>query len=70
MLAELSAWNDGKGIDLESWVSSSGNFRLAVGYSTVFWPRFMLFEKRLVERAGNRSGDRLCCRAMSHAKSK
>ncbi|PYV06946.1 MAG: hypothetical protein DMG26_01905, partial [Acidobacteria bacterium] len=44
MLAELSAWNNGKGIDLESWISCSGNFRLAVGYATVFWPRFVLFE--------------------------
>jgi len=44
MLSELSAWNNGKGIDLESWVGCSGNFRLAVGYSTVFWPRFVLFE--------------------------
>ena len=44
MLAELSAWNNGKGIDLESWISCSGNFRLAVGYSTIFWPRFVLFE--------------------------
>ncbi len=44
MVAELCAWNNGKGIDLESWVACSGNFRLAVGYSTVFWPRFVLFE--------------------------
>ena len=44
MLAELAAWNNGDGIDLESWVGCSGNFRLAVGYSTIFWPRFVLFE--------------------------
>jgi hypothetical protein len=44
MLAELSAWNNGKGIDLESWVGCSGNFRLAVGYTTIFWPRFVSFE--------------------------
>jgi hypothetical protein len=44
MLSELAAWNDGKGIDLESWVGCSGNFRLAVGYSAIFWPRFVLFE--------------------------
>ncbi len=44
MLAELGEWNDGKGIDLESWVGCMGSFRLAVGYSAVFWPRFVLFE--------------------------
>jgi hypothetical protein len=44
MLPELAEWNNGKGIDLESWIECSGNFRLAIGYSTVFWPRFVLFE--------------------------
>lgn len=44
MLPELAEWNNGKGIDLESWVACSGNFRLAIGYSTIFWPRFVLFE--------------------------
>ena len=40
MKDELGAWNGGKGIDLESWVGCEGNFRLAVGYSTLFWPKF------------------------------
>jgi hypothetical protein len=31
MKAELAAWNDGAGIDLESWVSCEGRFALAVG---------------------------------------
>lgn len=44
MRAELAAWNNGKGIDLEDWVGCEGNFRLAVGYTTVFWPPFTLFD--------------------------
>ena len=44
MISELSAWNNGKGIDLESWIGCSGDFKLAVGYSTIFWPKFVLFE--------------------------
>jgi hypothetical protein len=44
MIEELSAWNGGKGIDLESWIGCNGNFRLAVGYATIFCPRFTLFE--------------------------
>jgi len=36
MKEELSAWNDGDGVDVESWISCEGNFKLAVGYSTVF----------------------------------
>jgi hypothetical protein len=40
MAAELAAWNNGAGIDLEGWVGCSGNFQLAVGYSKIFWPDF------------------------------
>ncbi len=40
MIAELSQWNSGKGIDLESWVGCEGRFSLAIGYLTIFWPEF------------------------------
>ena len=40
MQAELAAWNNGQGIDLESWIVCSGNFSLAAGYATMFWPQF------------------------------
>jgi len=48
MLSELAEWNNGKGIHLESWIGCSGNFRLAIGYSAIFWPRFVLFEDYLL----------------------
>ncbi|MNF86597.1 hypothetical protein D3C84_690380 [compost metagenome] len=51
MQTELSKWNNGSGIDLESWVGCSGNFSLAVGYITVFWPEFVELEGYIV-RAG------------------
>ena len=44
MQAELAAWNNGDGISLESWISSVGNFGLAIGYLTVFWPEFVEYE--------------------------
>ncbi|MGA8744060.1 MAG: hypothetical protein WB561_22905 [Terracidiphilus sp.] len=44
MKAELAAWNNGDGIDLETWISCEGNFSLAVGYASIFWPAFTLFE--------------------------
>jgi len=44
MRDELAAWNNGRGIDLRSWVGCQGNFRLAVGYATIFWPQFVQFE--------------------------
>ena len=48
MKAELAAWNNGNGIDLESWISCEGRFSLAVGYASVFWPAFTLFEGYIV----------------------
>ena len=44
MREELGRWNNGAGIDLESWAGCSGNYALAVGYLTVFWPKFTRFE--------------------------
>ncbi len=55
MKSELSAWNGGNGIDLESWISCSGSFRLAVGYMEYFWPEFEVIEDYLV-RVGSTCG--------------
>jgi len=44
MKADLGAWNDGAGIDLESWIGCEGGFGLAVGYASLFWPEFVEFE--------------------------
>ncbi len=50
MKAELGSWNNGAGIDLESWVSCEGNFSLAVGYASCFWPSFALFEDYILPK--------------------
>jgi len=44
LIAELPRWNNGNGIDAESWIGCVGNYELAVGYSLIFWPRFVQFE--------------------------
>jgi hypothetical protein len=44
LIPEMRDWNNGKGVDVQTWVECEGNFRLAVGYSTLFWPRFTEFE--------------------------
>lgn len=44
MKSELAAWNNGAGIDIESWVGCEGKFSLAVGYASIFWPSFTLFD--------------------------
>jgi len=40
LIPELKDWNNGNGIDPESWAGCKGNFQLAAAYSLVFWPRF------------------------------
>lgn len=50
MKTELGAWNNGAGIDLESWVSCDGRFALAVGYASIFWPEFVEFEGYLLRK--------------------
>jgi len=55
MKSELAEWNGGNGIDLESWISCSGTFRLAVGYAEYFWPEFHVVDDYIV-RAGVTSG--------------
>jgi hypothetical protein len=44
MAAELAAWNDGRGIDLDGWINCMGSFSLAVGYASVFWPLFSEYD--------------------------
>ncbi len=44
LIPEMRDWNNGAGIEIDGWVACTGNFRLAIGYSTVFWPRFVEYE--------------------------
>lgn len=48
MQQELGEWNDGKGIDLESWIGCMGRYDLAVGYCTLFWPTFQWIDGYIV----------------------
>ena len=48
MDTELQAWNNGTGVSLETWIACEGNLKLAVGYTTVFWPRFKVLEDYIV----------------------
>jgi hypothetical protein len=45
LIPEMRDWNNGTGIDLKGWISCTGGFRLAVGYSAIFWPGFVEFEQ-------------------------
>jgi hypothetical protein len=51
LIPELPEWNDGAGIDPESWIGGAGNYELAIGYSLIFWPRFVQFERYVLRAA-------------------
>jgi hypothetical protein len=38
---EVKDWDDGKGIDVDSWICCIGNFEHAIGYARLFWPEFI-----------------------------
>jgi hypothetical protein len=44
LIPELKDWNNGNGLDVDSWIGCTGTFPLAIGYSTLFWPSFVAFE--------------------------
>ncbi|MEL6803188.1 MAG: hypothetical protein AAFO91_05300 [Bacteroidota bacterium] len=44
IIPELGEWNEGKGIEAEDWIYIKGRYDLAVGYSLIYWPRFVEFE--------------------------
>ncbi len=55
MIEELSKWNDGKGIQVEDWISCVGNFSLAIGYAELFWPEFIEFEDYILRKGFSES---------------
>jgi hypothetical protein len=61
LIPELPDWNNGAGIDAESWTSCMGNHELAIGYSLVFWPRFVRIDG-LVLRQGFSPAALVSCR--------
>lgn len=50
MRAELGKWNNGKGIDLESWIGCEGRFSLALGYLSIFWPEWELIDGYILSK--------------------
>lgn len=48
MIDELRTWNSDAGIPLESWVEYEGNYKLAVGYAALMWPKFKAVGKYIL----------------------
>jgi hypothetical protein len=48
MAEELGAWDAGAGIPLETWIECEGNYKLAIGYAAMFWPKFEAVDKYIL----------------------
>ncbi len=57
MKSELTAWNNGQGIDLKGWVGCAGNFSLAVGYASKFWPEFVEIDGYILTKPASENMD-------------
>ena len=44
LIAELPQWNNGEGIDLPGFIGCVGRYDHAIGYATIFWPDFVIYE--------------------------
>ena len=68
LIPELPQWNDGAGIDAESWIGCVGNFELATGYSLIFWPGFVRFEGYVLREGSARAAlaRRVCAASSSN----
>lgn len=40
LIPELPTWNEGRGIDIESWIYCEGSHEHAIAYAQLFWPDF------------------------------
>ncbi|MBL8744504.1 MAG: hypothetical protein JNK04_25525 [Myxococcales bacterium] len=41
LVPELADWNEGRGIDIDSWICCIGDYSHAIGYGRLFWPPFL-----------------------------
>lgn len=48
LIPELSDWNNGKGIDVVSWIGCVCDYEKAIGYSALFWPTFVEIDGLIV----------------------
>ena len=41
LIPELKDWNNGKGIDIDSWIQCMANHRVLIGCARILWPSFV-----------------------------
>jgi hypothetical protein len=50
LIPELASWNDGRGIDLESFAFAVGRYDHAIAYAHVLWPKFHIHDDCVFRR--------------------
>ena len=48
LIPELQDWNNGKGVDVRSWIGALGKFQFMIAYSTIFWPQWKIYKEMIV----------------------
>ena len=41
LIPEMKDWNNGKGIDVDSWIQCMANHKILVGCARILWPSFV-----------------------------
>lgn len=41
LIPEMKDWNNGKGIDIDSWIQCMANHKILVGCARILWPEFI-----------------------------
>jgi|ERR1700733_1978281 hypothetical protein len=55
LIPELKNWLPGP-IDPATWAANEGNFRLAIAYSTIFWPGFVQHDRYVLRESFSLEG--------------
>ena len=50
LVPQIREWNGGEGINIKDWISCIGSYEHAIGYSTLFWPKFVLHDGCLLRK--------------------
>lgn len=55
LIPDAKLWNAGRGVDLESWIEMNGSYDLAVSYTFIFWPEFVLIDDYVLRQGSTES---------------
>lgn len=44
LIPDLAKWNNGNGVSIAAWINGMGDYERAIGYSILFWPKFVEVE--------------------------